>query len=118
MSRTASAWAAMIPFQSMAIVAVVVLMVGALSACSALAPCNAAACAADAKITVAVKERLGLHDALKVEPVAISVQTIGGVVYLGGVVDTELQRQVAEEVAHEAPGVTRVENRIGVLNNW
>jgi osmotically-inducible protein OsmY len=42
------------------------------------------------------------------------VQTLNHVVYLNGVVDTDLERQMAESVAHEAEGVAKVVNSIGL----
>jgi osmotically-inducible protein OsmY len=42
------------------------------------------------------------------------VQTLDHVVYLSGVVDTDLERQMAESVAREAPGVAKVINSIGL----
>jgi osmotically-inducible protein OsmY len=42
------------------------------------------------------------------------VQTFDHVVYLYGVLDTELERQIAEGAALEAPGVARVVNSIDI----
>jgi osmotically-inducible protein OsmY len=42
------------------------------------------------------------------------VQTLDHVVYLNGLVDTDLERQLAESVAAGAKGVTRVVNSIGL----
>jgi len=47
----------------------------------------------------------------------LSVQTLDRVVYLYGLVDTDLQLQLAESVAHEAPGVEKVVNSIGISGN-
>jgi len=49
-------------------------------------------------------------------PNLIDVQTLDRVVYLYGLVDTDLERQLAESVARTAPGVVRVVDSIG-LNN-
>jgi osmotically-inducible protein OsmY len=47
----------------------------------------------------------------------ISVQTLRGVVYLYGLVDTVFERELAGSVAQETPGVARVVNSIGISGN-
>ena len=47
-------------------------------------------------------------------PNQVYVQTLDGVVYLTGQVATDLQRDTAESVAHEASGVSRVMNTIAL----
>jgi len=42
------------------------------------------------------------------------VQTLDHVVYLNGVVDTDTQRLMAESIAQQAKGVTKVVNSIGL----
>jgi osmotically-inducible protein OsmY len=49
-------------------------------------------------------------------PNLIRVQTLDHVVYLSGLVDTPLERQMAEAVALRATGVVRVVNSIAVNN--
>jgi len=44
------------------------------------------------------------------------MQTLDKVVYLSGQVNTDLERQIAESAAHEAPDVARVVNTIAVSN--
>jgi osmotically-inducible protein OsmY len=44
------------------------------------------------------------------------VQTLNGVVYLYGLVDTDLMREQAEQIARQAPHVKKVVNSIGVIN--
>jgi osmotically-inducible protein OsmY len=46
----------------------------------------------------------------------VHVQTLDGVVYLYGVVDTDLMRTEAQEIAMQAPNVKKVVNSIGVQN--
>src|ERR1039458_10128197 len=56
------------------------------------------------------------HPAL--EPANIlRVQTLDHVVYLNGLVDAELEREMAESVALEARGVAQVVNSIGLSNS-
>jgi osmotically-inducible protein OsmY len=45
------------------------------------------------------------------------VQTLDHVVYLTGLVDTDLERQIAESVALEADGVSKVVNSIGLTGS-
>ena len=59
------------------------------------------------EITEQVRALFDQHPALK-PPNLLDVQTLDHVVYLNGVVDTDLERQMAESVAHEAKGVTKV----------
>lgn len=47
----------------------------------------------------------------------VTVQVIDTVVYLYGIVDTELQRSLIEDVARSTSGITNVVNSIGVRNS-
>jgi hypothetical protein len=78
--------------------------------------CGFAGCPGDATITADVRALFDRHPALQ-PPNLLNVQTLDHVVYLSGVVDTDLERQMAQSVALEAPGVVRVVNSIGVSNN-
>lgn len=89
-----------------------------LSGCAAISTyrsCGVSGCPGDATVTRAVDELFTQHPALEA-PNLIDVQTLNHVVYLYGLVDTDLQRQLAESVARSAPGVSRVVNTIGVRN--
>ena len=66
-----------------------------------------------AEITAEVQRLFQKHSELE-PPNLLQVQTLDHVVYLTGVVDTDLQRLMAESVAGEAPGVTKVINSIGL----
>jgi osmotically-inducible protein OsmY len=93
-----------------------VMVAGALPACAAYKKCGLGGCPGDAQITAAVEALFHRHPALE-PPNLIHVQTLDHVVYLGGLVDTDLERQMAESVAREAPGVTNVVNSIGLSGN-
>jgi hypothetical protein len=69
--------------------------------------------AVDQKITAGVEARFRQHPELEA-PDLIDVQTINRVVYLSGTVSAGLQREYAESVADQAPGVTKVVNSISV----
>jgi osmotically-inducible protein OsmY len=90
-----------------------------LAGCSAIATykaCGFDGCTGDATVTRAVLALFAQHPAIEA-PNLIDVQTLNHVVYLYGLVDTELQRRLAESVAREAPGVARVVNTIGLRNS-
>jgi osmotically-inducible protein OsmY len=84
-----------------------------LAGCVSSSPCVSAECQADAKITAGVKEKLKEHRELG-PPNMVYVQTRGGVVYLTGQVTTDLQREAAESVAGQVPGVLNVVNNISL----
>jgi osmotically-inducible protein OsmY len=89
-----------------------------LSACSAVQTfnkCGVSGCPGDAEITADVKALFEQHPDLG--PVALfSIKSLDGVVYLSGKVDTDLQKQAAEDIAMTAPNVKRVVNSIYTNN--
>ncbi len=96
--------------------AATVMLAGSGAGCAALERCGFGGCPGDAKITAEVRVLFERHPALE-PPNLLQVQTLDRVVYLYGLVDTDLERQLAESVAHEAPGVTNVVNSIGISGN-
>jgi osmotically-inducible protein OsmY len=92
---------------------VVALFLLQVSGCASR-PC-AAGCQDDAAIQREVQGLLDEHDDLKA-PNLITVRVQAGVVYLGGEVATELQRDNAESVARQSHHVKRLVNVIGVQN--
>jgi osmotically-inducible protein OsmY len=85
----------------------------ALQACVSSRECTSEECKNDAKITDAIKAKLKEHRELG-GPNVVYVQTRGGVVYLTGQVATDLQRQSAESIARQVPGVGEVVNSIAI----
>ena len=85
-----------------------------LEACAAERKCGLEGCPGDAQITANVQTQLSRHPELGSN--TIDVQTLNHVVYLSGLVSSGLMRQTAAVVAHEVPGVTRVENNVAVRN--
>jgi hyperosmotically inducible protein len=85
-----------------------------LCGCATFGRCQGASCAADAAITANVTERFAQYPALTAN--AVRIQTLHQVVYLTGMVDTDVERLLAVSVAHGAPGVTRVVDSISVSN--
>jgi|ERR1035438_7532322 osmotically-inducible protein OsmY len=99
--------------------AAAVIITGALSGCmtySAYTKCGFGGCPGDANITNEVRALFNKHAVLE-PPNIIDVQTVDHIVYLNGLVDTDLERQLAESVAREAQGVTKVINSIGISSN-
>ncbi len=88
----------------------------ALSACASYEKCGFGGCAGDAELAAHVRAAFADHAELQ-PPNLITVQSVNHVVYLYGLVDTDLQLQTAEALAHEIPGVTRVVNSIGIAGN-
>jgi hypothetical protein len=96
--------------------AAALLVAGSGGGCAALDRCGFGGCPGDAKINADVRVLFGQHPALE-PPNLLRVQTLDRVVYLYGLVDTDLERQLAESVAREAPGVANVVNSIGISGN-
>jgi len=93
-------------------VAVAFILGVAPAGCAVYEKCGFSGCPGDARITAEVQARFDQHPAL-MPPNLLNVRALDGVVYLTGLVDTDLERQLAESVAHEA-GVARVVNSIGL----
>jgi len=95
------------------VLAVTLLFALTLEGCTSFSQCTSAECQADAKITAGVQEQLKQHRELG-PPNLVYVQTRKGVVYLTGQVATDLQRQTAESIVEQVPGVTNVVNSIAL----
>ncbi|MGO9945802.1 MAG: BON domain-containing protein [Steroidobacteraceae bacterium] len=102
-------------FKSFRAAVLALLLAGALPGCAVYEKCGFGGCPGDAKISADVRALLSQHPGAAA-PGAVSVQTLDGVVYLYGVVDTDLMREQAGEIALQAPHVKKVVNSIGVLN--
>jgi osmotically-inducible protein OsmY len=92
------------------------LLATTLAGCASFEKCTKAACAGDPTITADVSALLDGHTELG-PPGSIRVQTIDGVVYLNGLVNTDLDSQNAEAIAYQAPNVKNVVNSIAVRGN-
>jgi osmotically-inducible protein OsmY len=91
------------------------VVAGALPGCAVYEKCGFGGCPGDAKISADVRSLLDQHPGAAA-PGTVSVQTLDGVVYLYGVVDTDLMREETERIALQAPHVKKVVNSLGVLN--
>ena len=92
------------------------VLTGALPGCAVYGKCGFDGCPGDAKITAEVRALFNQHPVLE-PPNLINVQTLNHVVYLYGLVDTDLESEIAESVARQAPGVVKVVNSIGISGN-
>jgi hypothetical protein len=75
--------------------------------------CAPGGCPSDATITSHVQALLDRHPELG-SPRSITAQTRAGVVYLYGEVSAGLDREMAESLAEETPGVVRIVDSIFV----
>jgi osmotically-inducible protein OsmY len=89
------------------------VIAGVLSGCATFEKCGFKGCPGDAQMTAEVQALFDRHPELGI---SINVQTLDHVVYLYGLVDTPLDSEIAESVAREAPGVTRVVSSIASGN--
>src|SRR3979490_222352 len=98
------------------VLACLIILSGTLSGCaaySAYRKCGSGGCPGDARITAEVRALLTQQPALQ-PPNQVYVQTLDGVVYLTGLVATDLHGDTAESAAHEASGVSRIVNTIAL----
>jgi osmotically-inducible protein OsmY len=93
-----------------------ILAAGGLAGCATYEKCGLGGCPGDAEITADVQVLLDQNPPLG-PPNEVYVQTIDHVVYLNGIVDTPFQLRLAESLAGEAAGVSRVVNNIGLSSN-
>ncbi len=89
-----------------------------LGGCAAIETWNkcGAGCPGDAEVSAQVSARLAEYPELRA-PNRVYVSTLDRVVYLSGEVATDLQRDTAETVARETPGVPRVVDMISLEYN-
>ena len=87
-----------------------------LSGCSIFPQCSPENSASDKEINAQVKQLFGEHPELGA-PAALHIQTINGVVYLSGPVDTEFEVRHAEALARQIANVKDVENNLYPRSN-
>ena len=92
------------------------LLAGILSGCAVFPKCTPENCAVDAQIKQDVDAVFAEHTELG-PPGTIRVQSINRVVYLNGLVNSDLERQNAEALALRVPNVKEVVNSIAPRSN-
>lgn len=91
------------------------LMAASLQGCASFGKCDPASCTGDKKITADVYAVFAEHRELGA-PAALRVQTINGVVYLYGTVETDFERRNAESLVMQVENVKDVVNSLTVRN--
>jgi osmotically-inducible protein OsmY len=102
------------PKRNCMLVLTLVLAAG-LSGCAGF-KCSPENCATDAKITEDVRAVLSQHAEFGA-PAEIHVQTINRVVYLNGQVNSDFERQSAEELVRHVANVVDVVNSLSPRSN-
>jgi osmotically-inducible protein OsmY len=87
-----------------------------LSGCVGFGKCSPETCVGDARITADVRALIKQHREFGA-PAAFRVQTIAGIVYLYGLVDTEFERRSFETLVMRLPDVKDVVNSLDVRNS-
>jgi len=101
--------------QRFALTVTLILAVG-LSGCAVFDKCSPENCATDAKINADVSAVFAEHSELG-PPAGLHIQTINGVVYLSGTVDTELEIRNAESLVRRVDNVKEVVNNLNARGN-
>jgi len=96
--------------------ALIMILAAALSGCAVFEKCSPENCATDAKITADVDDMFGQHAEFG-PPGTVHVQTINGVVYLNGQVNSDMERQSAETLVLRIPNVKDVVNSLYPRSN-
>jgi len=87
-----------------------------LNGCAIFPKCSPQNCATDKQINAQVTQLFSEHPELG-PPAALHIQTIDGVVYLSGPVDTEFEMRHAEALALQVANVKNVVNNLYPRSN-
>ena len=87
-----------------------------LNGCAIFPSCSPENCATDKQISADVSQLFSEHPELG-PPAALHIQTINGVVYLSGPVDTDLVVRSAEALARQVANVKDVQNNLYARSN-
>jgi osmotically-inducible protein OsmY len=87
----------------------------ALGGCSLFGGCQTEQCREDASLRDQVRHHINERASLRF--FNVDVQSYDGVVYLEGLVDTEIDRGQAEDIAKSVPGVKKVYNALQLNGN-
>jgi osmotically-inducible protein OsmY len=93
--------------------ALLLCLAAALSGCATFNKCGFHGCPGDAGLTARVEAQIQQYPALEA-PNSVRAQALDHVVYLYGLVDTDLERELAESVATAAAGGARIVDSIAV----
>jgi osmotically-inducible protein OsmY len=87
-----------------------------LSGCAIIPKCSPENCASDKQINAEVNELFGQHPEFGA-PAELHIQTINGVVYLSGAVNTEYEVRAAETLVRRVANVKDVQNNLYPRSN-
>ena len=96
--------------------AVLVVLGGALSGCAVFDKCSPENCTTDKQITSDVNDLLSQHRELG-PPGTVHVQTINGIVYLTGTVNSDFEIRSTESMVRQVANVKDVENNLNPRSN-
>jgi osmotically-inducible protein OsmY len=87
-----------------------------LNACSVFPKCTPENCATDKQVNADVSQLLAQHPEFGA-PADLHIQTINGVVYLSGAVNSDFEVRRAEELVRQVANVKDVENNLYPRSN-
>jgi osmotically-inducible protein OsmY len=96
--------------------AAIILLSGAVSGCAVFEKCTPENCSTDKQITKDVNELLSQHRELG-PPGTVHVQTINGVVYLTGTLNSDFEIRSTESIVRQVANVKDVENNLNPRSN-
>jgi osmotically-inducible protein OsmY len=96
--------------------AAIIAFAAALSGCAAFDKCAPENCSTDKQITSDVNATLAQHRELG-PPGTVRVQTINGVVYLTGTVNSDFEIRTTETIVRQIANVKDVENNLNARSN-
>lgn len=99
------------PLERLYAIVLLALFACSLPGCATFEKCGYG-CPPDRKLTANIRQKLGSRGDYQVY-----VQAQDGVVFLSGLVYSDLELQDAESVVRDTPGVTRVVNMLAVSNS-
>jgi Flp pilus assembly secretin CpaC len=96
--------------------ATLIVFAGALSGCAVFDKCAPENCSTDKQITLDANEALSQHRELG-PPGTVHVQTINGVVYLTGTVNSDFEIRTGESIVRQVANVKDVVNNLNPRSN-
>lgn len=103
-------------FKTFSAASLVCIFAMGLNGCAIFPKCSPENCATDKQINAEVTQLFSEHAELGA-PATLHIQTINGVVYLSGPVDTEFEVRHAEALARQVANVKDVENNLYPRSN-
>jgi osmotically-inducible protein OsmY len=102
--------------KTIAVVSLLFILGAGLNGCAVFPKCTPENCASDKQINAEVRKLFGQHAELGA-PAELHIQTINGVVYMNGAVNSEFEVRQAEALAREVANVKEVNNNLYPRSN-